>query len=149
MLLTILVIVIVVVRKRRHGDSVGSYSSHIGLATADAVYSRYGTVMSAKGVGFSCDQNSRFRTTMEVLVKLSNLVPKDEHVIVERFNGTSNLGFFGVYDGHGGRNAAVFVKENLHQVTTVEFLMNCQEFAEEAGQKLPNCKYGRNVEIGL
>ncbi|CAI0464648.1 unnamed protein product [Linum tenue] len=39
---------------------------------------------------------------------------EDSHKIVSCLNGDSRSGFFGVYDGHGGRKAAEFVAENLH-----------------------------------
>ncbi|KAF2282250.1 hypothetical protein GH714_043891 [Hevea brasiliensis] len=39
---------------------------------------------------------------------------EDTHKIVSSLNDTSNKGFFGVYDGHGGKKAAEFVAENLH-----------------------------------
>ncbi|GAB4829255.1 hypothetical protein Ancab_018921 [Ancistrocladus abbreviatus] len=39
---------------------------------------------------------------------------EDTHAIVSSLNGNSKKGFFGVYDGHGGRKAAEFVAENLH-----------------------------------
>ncbi|XP_077229367.1 putative protein phosphatase 2C 14 [Tasmannia lanceolata] len=39
---------------------------------------------------------------------------EDTHKIISHLNGDSKKGFFGVYDGHGGRRAAEFVAENLH-----------------------------------
>lgn len=35
-------------------------------------------------------------------------------------------GFFGVYDGHGGKKAAEFVAENLHK-NILKMMENCQE----------------------
>lgn len=37
-------------------------------------------------------------------------------------NGETQLGFFGVFDGHGGREAAVFVRDNLFQEITEQEL---------------------------
>ncbi|XP_026404313.1 probable protein phosphatase 2C 14 isoform X1 [Papaver somniferum] len=40
---------------------------------------------------------------------------EDSHMIALGFNGNPKKGFFGVYDGHGGRKASDFVAENLHK----------------------------------
>ncbi|KAI3900390.1 hypothetical protein MKW92_033705 [Papaver armeniacum] len=40
---------------------------------------------------------------------------EDNHMIALGFNGNPKKGFFGVYDGHGGRKASDFVAENLHK----------------------------------
>eukprot|EP01114_Cavostelium_apophysatum_P002804 TRINITY_DN12508_c0_g1_i1.p1 TRINITY_DN12508_c0_g1~~TRINITY_DN12508_c0_g1_i1.p1 ORF type:complete len:284 (-),score=55.12 TRINITY_DN12508_c0_g1_i1:34-831(-) len=40
---------------------------------------------------------------------------EDEHVAVDKFGGNASDGFFAVYDGHGGRKAAEYVAEHLHQ----------------------------------
>ncbi|KAF7834461.1 putative protein phosphatase 2C 14 [Senna tora] len=39
---------------------------------------------------------------------------------------THKIGFFGVYDGHGGKKAAEFVAENLH-TNILRMMENCQE----------------------
>uniref|UniRef100_A0A2C9UMX3 protein-serine/threonine phosphatase n=1 Tax=Manihot esculenta TaxID=3983 RepID=A0A2C9UMX3_MANES len=49
---------------------------------------------------------------------------EDTHKIVSCLNGSSNKGFFGVYDGHGGKRAAEFVAENLH-TNILEMMENC------------------------
>ncbi|KAJ9708784.1 hypothetical protein PVL29_000682 [Vitis rotundifolia] len=51
---------------------------------------------------------------------------EDAHKIVSCSSGSSNKGFFGVYDGHGGKMAADFVVENLH-TNIFEKLENCAE----------------------
>ncbi|XP_055959803.1 uncharacterized protein LOC126657296 [Mercurialis annua] len=58
---------------------------------------------------------------------------EDAHKIVSRLNGCSNSGFFGVYDGHGGKKAVEFVAENLHG-NILEMMVNCNgnESKEEA-----------------
>ncbi|KAJ9169458.1 hypothetical protein P3X46_017654 [Hevea brasiliensis] len=48
---------------------------------------------------------------------------EDTHKIVSSLNDTSNKGFFGVYDGHGGKKAAEFVAENLH-TNILEMMVN-------------------------
>jgi len=60
---------------------------------------------SVKDYGFFCDQNWKFRRRME-----------DEHYLEDGFNGVPSQGFFAVYDGHGGREAAVFASQNLHKI---------------------------------
>jgi len=37
-------------------------------------------------------------------------------VIIDRFNGNDQAGLFGVYDGHGGRDAVEYVAAKLHEV---------------------------------
>lgn len=49
---------------------------------------------------------------------------EDTHKIVSSINGNSKKGFFGVYDGHGGRKAAEFVAESLHK-NVIEMLDDC------------------------
>jgi len=39
---------------------------------------------------------------------------EDENCVYDCFNYDENQGYFGVYDGHGGRMAVEFIKENLH-----------------------------------
>lgn len=41
-------------------------------------------------------------------------IMEDTHKMVSQLHGDTKKGFFGVYDGHGGRKAADFVAENLH-----------------------------------
>jgi len=60
---------------------------------------------SIKDFGLKADRNSRHRRTME-----------DTHTHVDGFCGNANWGYFGVYDGHGGKQAAEFVRDNLHLV---------------------------------
>ncbi|PSS25962.1 Protein phosphatase 2C 14 [Actinidia chinensis var. chinensis] len=52
---------------------------------------------------------------------------EDTHKIVSRCHGFK--GFFGVYDGHGGRKAAEFVAENLHD-NIFKMLENCMDKEE-------------------
>jgi len=59
---------------------------------------------SIRSLGLSLDQNPTYRKTME-----------DEHMIIEKFCGTKDLGYFAVYDGHGGVIAAQYVKDHLHE----------------------------------
>ncbi|KAB5537503.1 hypothetical protein DKX38_015036 [Salix brachista] len=49
---------------------------------------------------------------------------EDTHKIVPCLHGNSNQGFFGVYDGHGGKKAVEFVAENLH-VNILEKMVSC------------------------
>ena len=52
---------------------------------------------------FAEDMNPRCRSTME-----------DASAVVDGFGGDPNTGYFGVYDGHGGRNVAEFLRLHLH-----------------------------------
>lgn len=66
---------------------------------AEAAVSLEKSVIS--GVGFSEAQGNR--STME-----------DAHTMIEKFGGKPNQAFFAIYDGHGGRQVADFVKDRLH-----------------------------------
>jgi serine/threonine protein phosphatase PrpC len=52
---------------------------------------------------FAEDMNPRCRSTME-----------DASAVVDGFGGDGGTGYFGVYDGHGGRNVAEFLRLHLH-----------------------------------
>jgi len=60
---------------------------------------------SIKDFGVCADQNWKYRRRME-----------DAHQMVDKFNGVDTQGFFAVYDGHGGKEAATYAAENLHTV---------------------------------
>eukprot|EP00771_Trimastix_marina_P000905 gnl/Trimastix_PCT/194.p1 GENE.gnl/Trimastix_PCT/194~~gnl/Trimastix_PCT/194.p1 ORF type:complete len:285 (+),score=35.69 gnl/Trimastix_PCT/194:52-855(+) len=62
-----------------------------------------GQLVSVQGYGFAEDLNPRYRPTME-----------DGHVFFDQFAHRSDQCFFGVYDGHGGREAVDFVTMRLH-----------------------------------
>ncbi|XP_048502714.2 uncharacterized protein LOC104897184 [Beta vulgaris subsp. vulgaris] len=49
---------------------------------------------------------------------------EDTHKIVSSIDGNSKKGFFGVYDGHGGKKAAEFVADSLHK-NVLEMVDNC------------------------
>jgi hypothetical protein len=53
------------------------------------------------GAGFADDIGRR--NTME-----------DEHILIDEFAGYANLSYFGLYDGHGGREAVDFAVRALH-----------------------------------
>lgn len=56
----------------------------------------------------------------------SKLIPrKDAHVTFDGFGGEPTTGYFAVYDGHGGRGAVEFVRDNLHKVSP---LLSSPEF---------------------
>merc|ERR1719498_696915 len=60
---------------------------------------------SISDIGIRVDRNARHRRTME-----------DTHTYVDGFLDDPKCGFFGVYDGHGGKQAAEFVRDHLHLV---------------------------------
>lgn len=68
--------------------------------------------MSYKLACAHAEMNPRKRNTME-----------DCHRVVENFNGDENLAYFGVYDGHGGRNIVDFIEERLEQNICTELRM--------------------------
>jgi len=68
-----------------------------------------GSPTSVQDFGVCADQNWKYRRRME-----------DAHRIEDGFNGDPSSGFFAVYDGHGGKEAANFSSENLHKVFAEE-----------------------------
>jgi serine/threonine protein phosphatase PrpC len=58
---------------------------------------------SVSTISFAEDMNPRYRSTME-----------DASAIVDGFGGDEGTGYFGIYDGHGGRNVAEFLRLHLH-----------------------------------
>lgn len=58
-----------------------------------------------KEIGAWAEQNARHRRRME-----------DAHSIQEDFMGDKEKVFIGVYDGHGGKEAAIYASQTLHTV---------------------------------
>jgi serine/threonine protein phosphatase PrpC len=42
---------------------------------------------------------------------------EDEAILFDCFSNDENLGYFAVFDGHGGRQTVDFVKDHLHDVS--------------------------------
>jgi protein phosphatase PTC1 len=59
--------------------------------------------------GVCSDQNWKYRRRME-----------DAHYMEDKFNGDGTQGFFAIYDGHGGKEAAIFAADNLHKLLAEE-----------------------------
>jgi len=72
-------------------------------------FSEHPNPTSVIDYGVCADQNWKYRRRME-----------DAHQIVDGFNGDETQGFFAVYDGHGGKEAALFAADNLHKILADE-----------------------------
>ena len=57
---------------------------------------------SVKEIASKEEQNPRYRQSMEDFMKM-----------IDKYNGDSNSGLFMLFDGHGGKDAAVYVKEKF------------------------------------
>lgn len=77
--------------------------SHTDIPTVPIMKPSGASFTSIATYSFAEDMNPRFRSTME-----------DATVVVDGFGGDSNTGYFGIYDGHGGRNVAEFLRLHLH-----------------------------------
>ena len=82
-------------------ESSPSTPASAGQVTDDAAVAH----TSIKSIGTAVDRNARYRRTME-----------DEHIFVDRFAGDDSTGYFGIYDGHGGRQVVERVKAELHSI---------------------------------
>jgi len=79
---------------------------------------------SVKDFGVSSDQNWKHRRRME-----------DAHYVEDGFMKDPNKGFFAIYDGHGGKEAAIFCSNQLHLVLE-EFLRKESEDVFENADKV-------------
>jgi len=64
---------------------------------------------SVQDYGVCADQNWKYRRRME-----------DAHHIEDQYMGDPTQGFFAVYDGHGGKEAAIYSSENYHKILADE-----------------------------
>jgi len=74
--------------------------------------------------GVATDNNPKYRRTME-----------DSHVLIARYGGNANRSYFGVYDGHGGRETVDIVEKILHQNILKEIDASNGRGIEEALRK--------------
>lgn len=63
-------------------------------------------------VGISEDSNKRWRRAME-----------DAHAFVYDFAGVHGQGFFGIFDGHAGKDAAEWCGQNFHKVRQIQHFL--------------------------
>ena len=82
-------------------SSKNSQRSNVMSSVFDHDFSSY---KSFKDFGVAEDANKKHRKFME-----------DSWVIVDRMNEEDGAAFFGVYDGHGGAEAAAFAARKLHK----------------------------------
>ncbi|KAJ5071916.1 hypothetical protein M0811_09815 [Anaeramoeba ignava] len=91
---------------------------------------------SVNSVGVTTEPNIKFRTTME-----------DEHVIIDKFGGEADWGFFAIYDGHGGNQVSGFAKSYLDKkfleyLKPDQVLKSFSESRENVGDLLSSDDFG-------
>eukprot|EP01103_Thecamoeba_quadrilineata_P000314 TRINITY_DN10268_c0_g1_i1.p1 TRINITY_DN10268_c0_g1~~TRINITY_DN10268_c0_g1_i1.p1 ORF type:complete len:269 (-),score=38.50 TRINITY_DN10268_c0_g1_i1:58-864(-) len=64
---------------------------------------------SVRSVGVFADRNAKHRRFME-----------DAHTITDKLNNDDKQGFFAVFDGHGGKTAALYCQQHFHNVIQEE-----------------------------
>jgi protein phosphatase PTC1 len=69
---------------------------------ADKVVEEKVAYTSVKEAGVAADRGRRRKM-------------EDAHAIIDNFGGLPHQGYFGVFDGHGGKEAADWCKDKLHQ----------------------------------
>jgi serine/threonine protein phosphatase PrpC len=83
-------------------------NDHVNLKTPDKSF------FSVKEYGYKEEMNPKYKNSMEDFVK-----------IIDNFNN-SNIGFFGLFDGHGGDDAVKYAKENISK--NLEKFINEREY---------------------
>lgn len=76
-------------------------------------------ITSVYGIGHAEEQNARFRKTME-----------DATVMIDKFGNNPNLGYFAVFDGHGGPEASKTAAESVHKIIMENILNHNLDNAE-------------------
>lgn len=76
---------------------------------------------SVVGIGHAEDPNPRFRKQME-----------DVCVMIDKLGNSHSTGFFAIYDGHGGQEAARIAGDNLHRYLLENLLTHKLEHLLEA-----------------
>ena len=76
---------------------------------------------SVVGIGHAEDPNPRFRKQME-----------DVCVMIDKLGNSHSTGFFAIYDGHGGQEAARIAGDNLHRYLLEDLLNQKLEHLLEA-----------------
>lgn len=87
-------------------------------------------ITSVLGIGHAEELNPRYRRTME-----------DVCVMIDKFCGDPNRGFFAVYDGHGGEDASHLCGEHMHKFfleDLVRFMLPPKEAFKSAIDKMDN-----------
>lgn len=62
-------------------------------------------ITSVYGIGHAEEQNTRYRKTME-----------DACVMLDKYGNNPELGFFAVFDGHGGPECSKTASESVHKI---------------------------------
>jgi len=94
------------------------------------------TFSSITSAGVASDRNAKHRRFME-----------DAHTIVDKFNNDESQGFFAVYDGHGGKSAALFCQDNFHKILQEELSKSENLDDDETMIKIFNQTYSRTDEV--
>ncbi|TNJ29850.1 putative Ser/Thr phosphatase 2C [Giardia muris] len=81
---------------------------------------------SVIGIGHAEDPNPRFRKQME-----------DVCIMIDKFGNSPTTGFYAVYDGHGGQDAARIAGDNLHRYFLEQIIQQKQEHLLEANDTAP------------
>jgi len=84
-----------------------------------------GSTTSVQDIGVCADQNWKYRRRME-----------DAHHVEDKFNGEPSSGLFAIYDGHGGKEAAIFASENFHKVLAEEINKENNLFEQDSSKVL-------------
>lgn len=86
------------------------FSNPINNTINPAVYKLYGPVISVKDYSVKEEANYPYRDYME-----------DCYKVVDKFANESNIGYFSLYDGHGGKETSNFIKDRLAQLFEQNF----------------------------
>ena len=87
------------------------------MATVAQLPSR---LTSVSLISIAEEMNPSFRRTME-----------DTYAVLDGFGGDRDTGFFGVYDGHGGRAVSEYLRTHLHDAVEKELEVKGLRTVEE------------------
>jgi len=95
-------------------------------------------ITSVAGIGHAEDANPRFRKGME-----------DVCVMIDKYANCPSAGFFAVYDGHGGTEAARIAGDNLHRYLLEEILTTKKTAWLSGASVADGADEGRVSELGM
>ena len=81
------------------------------------------------------EANMKFRPYMEDSIYRKNL--SIEYCCIDQFGGFSKQGYFGVFDGHGGKEISEYCANRMHEVTQIHTIQVFLKLLKDESWKGP------------